>query len=143
MFTLKAVTSVHDGYGSALVRLASSATTTATPSLVTSGEPAQVRPVSGRDQISLPVSGSWPTTSRTPALAYTLSVSQEPSTLQTSFLGTSGAGSWKRTFALVLDGTFSEPPPPPAPSSPLSPSLPSVPPGPAEVSLSSSLDEFA
>jgi hypothetical protein len=48
-------------------------------------------------------------------------------------------------LALVLDGTFSVPPPPVAASSPpLLSSLPSVPPGPAEVSLSSSLpDELA
>jgi hypothetical protein len=71
------------------------------------------------------------------ALAYTLSVSQEPPTLQTSSSGTSGWGTWKRILALVLDGTFSEPPPSGA-SLPVSP-LPSSPPVPPDVPEASGL----
>ena len=58
VFRLKAVTSVHPGYLFVLLRLAASEITTVEPSLVISGEAAQLWPVSGSVQISLPVSGS-------------------------------------------------------------------------------------
>jgi hypothetical protein len=62
-------------------------------------------------------------------LAYTVSVTQEPSTTTLLSPFTSGAGTWKRTLAAGSDGGFSWPPvEPPAPPPPLGSVPPSAPP---------------
>lgn len=55
----------------------------------------------------MPFSGSYPTISACPLLAYTESVSQDPTTVALfSSAPMAGSGIWKRTLEAVLAGAF-------------------------------------
>lgn len=146
---------VQPWYGLALVGVAGWAISAVRLSAVTCREAAHTGPVSLAVHSSAPVAGSYPPTTPIPALAYTLSVSQEPATWVVLSSLMTGEGTWNSGFALVLAGAFSwgvvasgaTPPdvppvsfPPAVPSPPFSlVSLPSLPPSAELFLLSSSL----
>ncbi len=113
---------LHAGYFFSLDGFASAKTMAAFWSSLMCRDALHISPASGTVQSLVPLSRSYALISATPDFTYALSVSQEP--LTTTVSPTTGSGSWKATWDLVLAGAFSSPParpPPPLPSPPVEP----------------------